>query len=115
VVIYITQEHYLIDVAHSLFHDSTSKGASAVCISRVAASNCHYFPSQGIGNFAVRLSCKGTINKLRGISPRANHTDRATAACREKLVPTFADRRRHVVSVMDYNIFVKVWRELVHW
>jgi hypothetical protein len=30
-------------------------------------------------------------NKLRGISPQANYTDRATAACRQ-LVPTFADR-----------------------
>jgi CBS-domain-containing membrane protein len=37
--------------------------------------------------------------KLRGLSRRANYTDRATAACR--LVPTFADRGCHVVSVMD--------------
>jgi CBS-domain-containing membrane protein len=36
--------------------------------------------------------------KPRGLSPRANYTDRATAA---KLVPTFADRGCHVVSVTD--------------
>jgi hypothetical protein len=31
-------------------------------------------------------------NKLRGPSPRTKYTDRATAACRGSLVPTFADR-----------------------
>jgi hypothetical protein len=36
-------------------------------------------------------------NKLRGLSPRANCTDRATAACR----PTFADRGCRVVNVTD--------------
>jgi hypothetical protein len=34
---------------------------------------------------------------LRGLSPQANYTDRATA----KLVLTFADRECHVVSVTD--------------
>jgi hypothetical protein len=34
--------------------------------------------------------------KLRGMSPRANCTDRAA-----KLVPTFADTGCHVVSVTD--------------
>jgi hypothetical protein len=34
-------------------------------------------------------------NKLHGLSPRANYTDRATA----KLVPTFVDRGCHVVSI----------------
>jgi hypothetical protein len=31
-------------------------------------------------------------NKLRGLSPRANYTDLATATCRRNLVPTFVDR-----------------------
>jgi hypothetical protein len=31
-------------------------------------------------------------HKLRGLSLRESCTDRATAACRRKLVPTFADR-----------------------
>jgi hypothetical protein len=39
-----------------------------------------------------------TKTKLHGLSPRANYTDRATAACR---LPTFADRGCHVVSVTD--------------
>jgi hypothetical protein len=32
------------------------------------------------------------FKKIRGLSPRANYTDRETAACRRKLVPTFVDR-----------------------
>jgi hypothetical protein len=30
--------------------------------------------------------------KLRGLSPRANYTDRATATLSAKLMPTFSDR-----------------------
>jgi hypothetical protein len=37
-------------------------------------------------------------NKLSGLSLRANYTDRRLSA---KLVPTFADRGCHVVSVAD--------------
>jgi hypothetical protein len=40
-------------------------------------------------------------NKLRDFSPQANYTDRATAACRRSLVPTFADRGCRVVSATD--------------
>jgi hypothetical protein len=45
----------------------------------------------------VRISAMGARNlvdlltKLRGLSPQANYTDRATAAVGE-VVPTFADR-----------------------
>jgi hypothetical protein len=39
--------------------------------------------------------------KLHGLSPRANYTDRATAACLRSDWPTFADRGCHVVSVTD--------------
>jgi hypothetical protein len=38
---------------------------------------------------------------LYGLSPRANYTDRATAACRPSDLPIFADRGYHVVSVTD--------------
>jgi hypothetical protein len=38
------------------------------------------------------------IYLVRGLSPRAKYTDRATAA---KLVPNLADRGCHEVSVMD--------------
>jgi hypothetical protein len=39
--------------------------------------------------------------KLLGLSPRANYTGWMAAACQRKLVPTFADRGCHVVSVTD--------------
>jgi hypothetical protein len=39
--------------------------------------------------------------KLLGLSPRANYTDRATAACRRSDCQLFADRGYHVVSVTD--------------
>jgi hypothetical protein len=39
--------------------------------------------------------------KLRGLSPRANYTDRATAACRRSDCQLFADRGCHVVSVTN--------------
>jgi hypothetical protein len=35
------------------------------------------------------------------LSPRANYTDRATAACRRNDCQLFADRGCHVVSVTD--------------
>jgi hypothetical protein len=39
--------------------------------------------------------------KLHGLSPRANYTDRATAACRRCDYQLFADRGWNVVSVTD--------------
>jgi hypothetical protein len=39
--------------------------------------------------------------KLRGLSPRANYTDRAIAACRRSDFQLFVDRGCHVVSVTD--------------
>jgi hypothetical protein len=41
------------------------------------------------------------LKKLRGPSPRVNYTDRETAACRAKLVQTFADRGFRVASATD--------------
>jgi hypothetical protein len=38
---------------------------------------------------------------LHGLSPRANYTDRATAACRRSDCQLFANRWCHVVSVTD--------------
>jgi hypothetical protein len=40
-------------------------------------------------------------NKLRGLSPQANYTDQAIAACRRSYEPTFADRGCRVVSATD--------------
>jgi hypothetical protein len=39
--------------------------------------------------------------KNRGLSPRANYTDRATAACRRSDCQLFADRGCYMVSVTD--------------
>jgi hypothetical protein len=41
------------------------------------------------------------ITLLHGLSPRANYTDRATAACRRSYCQLFADRGCHVASVTD--------------
>jgi hypothetical protein len=43
----------------------------------------------------------GSSRKLRGLSPLANYTDRATSRLLAKLVPTFADTECHVASVTD--------------
>jgi hypothetical protein len=40
-------------------------------------------------------------NKLHSLSPRANYTDRATAACRRSDCQLFEDEGCHVVSVTD--------------
>jgi hypothetical protein len=45
-------------------------------------------------------SCLGCIKKIRGLSPQANYTDRATAAFGE-VVPTFEGRGCYVVSATD--------------
>jgi hypothetical protein len=50
---------------------------------------------------SVEIDSDSFIKKLRGPSPRANYTDRTTAAWPAKLAPTFADRGCHVVSVTD--------------
>jgi hypothetical protein len=42
-----------------------------------------------------------TYKKLHGLSPRANYTYRATAACRRSDCQLFADRGCHVVSVTE--------------
>jgi hypothetical protein len=42
-----------------------------------------------------------TKTKLHGLSPRANYTDRATAACQRSDCQVFTDRGCHVVSVTD--------------
>jgi hypothetical protein len=48
-----------------------------------------------------RSHTKKTKTNLHGLSPRANYTDRATAACRRSDCQLFADRGCHVVSVTD--------------
>jgi hypothetical protein len=62
-----------------------------------------YYTEQIIfsSNFAIISSFSCVIQKgkkLHGLSPRANYTDRATAACR-RTCAKFAERGCHVVSV----------------
>jgi hypothetical protein len=53
---------------------------------------------QSIDNLIIQIKAN---NKLRGLSPLANYTDRATAACRRSHCQLFADRGCHVVGVTD--------------
>jgi predicted RNA-binding Zn ribbon-like protein len=46
-------------------------------------------------------TAKTKKTKLNDLSPRANNTDRASAACRRSDCQLFADRGYHVVSVTD--------------
>jgi hypothetical protein len=64
------------------------------------------YKKAALEKFVLWLECKDVENisiaknKLRGLSPWANYTGRATAACR-RLVSAFADRGCHVVSMTD--------------
>jgi hypothetical protein len=57
--------------------------------------NCSHQLTGGYSERSV-TSHANKQNKLHGLSPRANYTDRRLSA---KLVPNFADRACHVVSV----------------
>jgi hypothetical protein len=54
----------------------------------------------GTGSAASARKRTKLKTKLRGLSPQANYTDRATAAVGE-VVPTFAGRGCYVVSATD--------------
>jgi hypothetical protein len=71
---------------------------------------CKYgLDSIGSVQISVKTFCKfntapsgySRVGKLHGLSPRANYTDRATAACWRSDCQRFADRGCHVDSVMD--------------
>jgi hypothetical protein len=49
----------------------------------------------------VKRDLSKQTNKLRGLSPQANYTDRATAAYRRSWCQLFADRVCRVVSATD--------------
>jgi hypothetical protein len=52
-----------------------------------------------INTYSSEQICAPKKKKLHGLSPRANYTDRATAACRRS--DCFAHKGCHVVSVTD--------------
>jgi hypothetical protein len=54
--------------------------------------------AEGTGPSAV---CKVREKNLHGLSPRANYTDRATAACWRSDCQLLRDRGCHVVSLTD--------------
>jgi hypothetical protein len=57
---------------------------------------------RNLRSFSWSVGTKDVIKlKLHGLSPPANCTDRATAACRRSDCQLFADRRCHMVSVTD--------------
>jgi hypothetical protein len=56
------------------------------------------FPSK-LCSFLITVT--KTKTKLHGLSPRANYTDQATAACGRSDCQLFADRGCHVDSVTD--------------
>jgi hypothetical protein len=52
-----------------------------------------------------------TKKKFLGLCPRANYTDRATAACRRSDRQIFADRRCHVVDVTSLPPYSRFSRQ----
>jgi hypothetical protein len=48
-----------------------------------------------------QIAFKPVIYHLHGLSPRANYTNRATAACRRSDCQLFVDKGCHVVSMTD--------------
>jgi hypothetical protein len=84
------------DLAHML--DSAAH-ISACGVAHCMWINCTYLKQHGEGLW--RCNCNKQTNKLHGLSPRANYTDRATAACQRSDCQLFADRGRHVISMTD--------------
>jgi hypothetical protein len=74
-----------------------------VAVMQLTITFCNWqVPNSKIGVEFYLLSLLKTKKiKLHGLSPRANYTDRATAACRRSDYQLFADRGCHVVSATD--------------
>jgi hypothetical protein len=87
---------YVQEQANFLFR--TCSVAKLTIIDR---ESCQKTVLLGLMSHFFSLSSCLIKTKLRGLSSRAKYTDRATAACQKKLVPFFADRECHVVSVKD--------------
>jgi hypothetical protein len=83
--------HHLLNVCVQL---ANKRGLRKKSVSRLCIQ-C------GILNNYNPIGLKTKKKKLRGLSPRVNYTDRATAACRRSDFQLFADRGCHVVSVTD--------------
>jgi hypothetical protein len=67
---------------------------------QTAAGKCVSGIMHEILRYTLMLT-KQFKKKLHGLSPRANYTDRATAACRRSDCQLYADSEYHVVSVTD--------------
>jgi hypothetical protein len=82
------------------YHLVHSEGQAPQYMGTFLRSRDHIPPSGRNNNSLITRCCvAGRLTYLlRGLSPQANYTDRHLSA---KLVPTFADRGCHVVSVTD--------------
>jgi hypothetical protein len=85
-----------------VIQSSNNLGVSYMAMEAVNSCNFYHvitgtfhdwtFFKEAVTGKKYKFGIKKTRNKLRGLSPRANYTDPATAALSAKLVPTFADR-----------------------
>jgi hypothetical protein len=80
----------------SLLRLSADRMKSVGWSKRALQQTCYSSPGKNIISI---LNIR--IKELHGLSPRANYTDRATAACRRSDCKLFTDRGCHVVSVIN--------------
>jgi hypothetical protein len=88
----IKVDKYVSQTSHfrSIFQKESNSKRANNFIDRYLASEV----GQWVDTFSINVKTPKT--KLRGLSPRGNYIDESA-----KLVPTFANRRCHVVSMKD--------------
>jgi hypothetical protein len=87
-----------------LRHNVNVMEKRTVCCSSRQSNLGHparYMPPNRLNCLGPRDITTSAYKKLRGLSPRANYTDRATAACRRSDCQLFADRGCYVVIATD--------------
>jgi hypothetical protein len=105
----------LVELATAIFNENPSSGSRVTARSQAGGrtdihtdrhneANSCIFPTfrceRTKTGKEIQKCTKLTKTKLRGLSPQANYTDRATAAV-GGVVPTFAVRGCYVVSATD--------------
>jgi hypothetical protein len=80
---------------------SLSRWEQAVSAAQNIGSISRNNPNLNWGRSGILVLTRRNIHSLHSLSPPANYTDRATAACRRSDCQHFADRGYHVVSVTD--------------
>jgi hypothetical protein len=112
---------YLLQVRNDVKFPHPGKGTSRSVLERNVTRFRFVFRHWWVLQSLQAASGPGLLNprerapikkKLHGLSPRANYTDRATAACRRSDWQLFADRWCHVVSVSDlYRTYSRFSRQ----